>query len=35
MMDIVEYFHESHYLFEVVSNKTLLFCNDVKCLFII
>ena len=29
-MEIVEYLHQSHHLFEVVANKALLLGNDVK-----
>lgn len=35
MMEIVKDFYKSHYLFEVVTNKALLFGNDVKGLFVI
>lgn len=35
VMEIVEYFHQSHHLFEVVANKALLLGDDVKSLFVI
>ena len=35
VMEIVEYLHQSHHLFEVVSNKALLLGDDVKSLFVI
>ena len=34
-MEIVEYLHQSHHLFEVVANKALLLGDDVKSLFVI
>ena len=34
-MKIVEYLHKPHHLFKVVTNKSLLFGNDVKSLFVI
>ena len=32
VMEIVEYLHQSHHLFEVVANKALLLGDDVKSL---